>query len=218
MKSIIWILGFLVLGCSIAKATEPKKFLPNKDSVIVVPGDNGFQAEDGDSFWLGAFRLRLEGVDAVEPDQNCQLKSGEQCNDAARNFLSKLFRDKKVVCTLVSAKQGRPKMSYGRYVARCSTGGPEDEVNRLMLSSGLAFTKETGASPVYEAIVATAIAQKKGIHTVPGLRHPAAHRRAGRLRPPMSNRELVAELASRWSKLSDKLKTVVRGLFAAPEK
>lgn len=221
MKQLHYFISALCLIISLSfssSAETPRKFVPNLTSVVIAAGDESVAVEDGDSFWLGAFRIRLEGIDAVEPGQNCSTSSGQQCSDAARDFLAEILKKNRVTCTFVLAKEGRPRINYGRYVSRCSIGGVEDEINRLMLSSGMAFTAEKGAEPEYESIVSIARSKQLGVHSVADLQHPAAFRRSGREPSRRSDSELIAEISKRWSTLSAKLKDTLRALFTVQEK
>lgn len=208
----------LCAGCELfASATtcmadRPREFVPNANSTVVSTADESISVEDGDSFWLGAFRIRLDGVDSLEPGQNCTLASGQKCTDAARNFLVEIMARSKITCTFVLTKDGRPKLSFNRYVSQCSKGGPEDEINRLMLSSGMAFAPESGADKEYETIVAVARADQRGVHSVGDVQHPAAYRRSIRARAPMSDVELISEVGKRWGNLSRILKEALRRL------
>lgn len=217
MTRLVWLALAAIAWVSASRADQPRTFIPNEKSMIVSSGNQEFWSEDGDSFWLGAFRIRLDGVDAVEPGQKCALESGQQCSDAARSFLSDIFANNRVVCTFVLGKDGRPKMNYGRYVSRCSKGGAEDEINRLLLSSGMAFTAEKGADKDYENLVSVAKSNRVGVHAIEDILHPAAFRRGGRASAQLSNVELVAEVGRRWPSLSGNLRGVLKKLLDGHE-
>ncbi len=217
MARWFWSAWLSVASVSVCWADQPRTFIPNAKSTIVSSANEEFMAEDGDSFWMGAFRIRLDGVDAVEPGQKCTLVDGRQCSDAARIFLAELFANNNVACTFVLGKDGRPKMSFGRYISRCSKGGAEDEINRLMLSSGMAFTGEKGTDKDYEMLVSVAQASKIGVHTAGDVQHPAAFRRSSRASAQLSNVELVAEVGRRWPSLSGNLRGVIKRLADGQE-
>jgi endonuclease YncB( thermonuclease family) len=215
MTRSYWCLGLLLATVTASLAEPPRVFEPNATNLIIAPGDESFSAEDGDSFWLGAFRIRLDGIDAVEPGQQCTLGDGRHCSEAARIFLARIFETNKVACTFVLAKNGRPKMSYGRYVSRCSTGESEDNINRLMLSSGMAFAAENSADENYRALVSVAQAEKAGVHGVGNIQHPAAYRRISRTSKKISDIALIDEIGLLWGSLSEELQNVIRRLIAA---
>jgi endonuclease YncB( thermonuclease family) len=86
---------------------------------------------DGDSFEIGATRVRLFGVDAPEGRQSC-TRDGRSwaCGDEAARKLKSLVGDRTVTCTK------RDVDSYGRTVAVCRSGAAD--LNAEMVRSGLA--------------------------------------------------------------------------------
>ena len=73
---------------------------------------------DGDTFVLGAERVRLWGVDAPEGRQLCKDARGQayRCGDVARERLKALMGGKAVDC------RERDRDGYGRMVAQCRVG------------------------------------------------------------------------------------------------
>src|SRR5262245_36391777 len=86
---------------------------------------------DGDSFEIGATRLRLFGVDAPEGRQSC-TRDGRAwaCGNEAARKLRSLIGERTVACTK------RDVDNYGRTVAVCRSGTVD--VNGEMVRSGFA--------------------------------------------------------------------------------
>jgi len=105
---------------------------------------------DGDTFSLGAERVRLWGVDAPEGRQVCQDGQGRgyACGDVARDQLSRLIGGQAVRCEV------RDRDSYGRAVARCLAGSTD--LGEAMVRAGWAvdyvqFSRGAYASAEVEA-------------------------------------------------------------------
>jgi endonuclease YncB( thermonuclease family) len=90
------------------------------------------EVTDGDSFEIGATRIRLNAVDAPEGRQTC-VRNGMiwQCGDAAAAKLRSLVAGREVVCTRKDTD------SYGRMVAVCRSGSTD--LGAEMVSAGLAL-------------------------------------------------------------------------------
>lgn len=88
---------------------------------------------DGDTLTVGATRVRLEGIDAPEADQQCQgaRSGGWSCGRAATRELAALIAGRDVRCE----SSGTDK--YGRVLAVCWAGSTE--VNAEMVRRGLAW-------------------------------------------------------------------------------
>jgi len=86
---------------------------------------------DGDSFEIGATRIRLFGVDAPEGRQSC-TRDGRAwaCGNEAERKLRSLVGDRTVTCTK------RDVDNYGRIVAVCRSGTAD--LNAEMVRSGFA--------------------------------------------------------------------------------
>ena len=86
---------------------------------------------DGDSLEIGATRVRLFGVDAVEGRQSC-TRNGQPwaCGNEAARKLRSLVGDRTVNCTK------RDVDNYGRIVAVCRSGAVD--LNAEMVRSGFA--------------------------------------------------------------------------------
>jgi endonuclease YncB( thermonuclease family) len=87
---------------------------------------------DGDSFEIGATRIRLNAIDAPEGRQTC-VRNGAiwQCGEAAAAKLRSLVAGREVVCTRKDTD------SYGRMVAVCRSGA--SDLGAEMVSAGLAL-------------------------------------------------------------------------------
>ena len=105
---------------------------------------------DGDTFSLGAERVRLWGVDAPEGRQVCQnaQDQGYACGDVARDQLVGLIGGRAVRCEV------RDRDPYGRAVARCLAGSTD--LGEAMVRAGWAvdyvqFSRGAYASAEVEA-------------------------------------------------------------------
>lgn len=87
---------------------------------------------DGDTFSVGAERVRLWGVDAPEGRQVCQNDQGKAyaCGDVARDQLVGLIGGRAVRCEV------RDRDPYGRAVARCLAGSTD--LGEAMVRAGWA--------------------------------------------------------------------------------
>ena len=87
---------------------------------------------DGDSLEVAGQRIRLEGIDAPEFEQNCEIGGRSVlCGVSARNHLRSLAAGG-VRC------QGWERDRFDRLLARCSAGGRE--LNRSMVADGWAVS------------------------------------------------------------------------------
>lgn len=150
----------------------PRVITPDQDvrwgaSIITT----GIRAVDGDSLVRGEERLRLLGIDAPELEQICRNPADNTtvaCGRQAYAMLSSLLRYGGVGCT----SHGTDR--YGRTLARCLNGRPE-ELNRAMVLSGWALAAE--GDPTYATEEAQAAAARRGLHALQ-FERPAAWRRA----------------------------------------
>ena len=112
---------------------------------------------DGDTFILGADRIRLWGVDAPEGRQVCQDGRGQayRCGDMARDQLKALIGDQPVDC------RQRDRDQYGRSVAQCRAGGVD--LGEAMVRLGWAVEYRTFSYGAYVAVEAQAKAARRGL-------------------------------------------------------
>jgi len=89
------------------------------------------EVTDGDSFEIGATRVRLWGVDAPEGRQSCTREGRSwACGSEAARKLRSLIGDRTVTCTK------RDVDNYGRAVAVCRSGAAD--LGAEMVRSGFA--------------------------------------------------------------------------------
>ncbi len=116
------------------------QYLPTPEAVVLrssrrVPESD---VEDGDSFWLGDFRIRLEGIDAPELYQKCPGDDDdERCGRKARSALIGILNSENIECRVPRGKEDRPLTSYSRFVAECEVDG--ESINRKMVAQGHAL-------------------------------------------------------------------------------
>jgi endonuclease YncB( thermonuclease family) len=113
---------------------------------------------DGDSFVVGARKLRLDGIDAPELKQTCKDSQNVEwpCGRVSRAALEKLLLQPGLSC--IAAAQDR----YGRSVATCrSTSTPD--IAAAQVGDGMAVTHEFNGMRDYGSEEDAARAQKRGI-------------------------------------------------------
>ena len=117
------VIAFLaLLGCSVAQASE----------FSGVP-----RVVDGDTLAIGAFKVRLEGIDAPETDQVCLNAKGSRwtCGIDARDQLASHIAGRVITCVSNGTDV------YHRILGTCSLAG--DNLNDWMVQQGwaLAYVK-----------------------------------------------------------------------------
>lgn len=92
---------------------------------------------DGDSFAIGAQKLRLDGIDAPEYRQTCNDAAGAawDCGKASRASLDRMLRQPGLICVTGATDQ------YGRAIVTCSASGIAD-IGSAQVLAGLAVTHE----------------------------------------------------------------------------
>jgi endonuclease YncB( thermonuclease family) len=92
---------------------------------------------DGDSFAIGAQKLRLDGIDAPEYHQTCKDALGAvwECGKAARASLEQMLRRPGLSC-ITNAND-----KYGRAIASCSAAGIPD-LSAAQVLAGMAVSHE----------------------------------------------------------------------------
>ena len=114
------LLAFAALALSAEVACVPQERISGRAKIT-----------DGDSFEIGAMRVRLFGVDAPEGRQSCTREGRAwACGNEAARKLKSLIGDRTVTCTK------RDVDDYGRIVAVCNSGGVD--LGAEMARSGLA--------------------------------------------------------------------------------
>lgn len=112
---------------------------------------------DGDTFSVGAERVRLWGVDAPEGRQVCQnaQAQGYACGDVARDQLVGLIGGRAVRCEV------RDRDPYGRAVSRCLAGSTD--VGEAMVRAGWAIDYVQFSRGAYASAEAEARQARRGL-------------------------------------------------------
>lgn len=112
---------------------------------------------DGDTFSVGAERVRLWGIDAPEGRQVCQNAQGQgyACGDVARDQLVSLIGGRVVRCEV------RDRDPYGRAVARCLAGSTD--LGEAMVRAGWAVNYVQFSSGAYATAEAEARRDRRGL-------------------------------------------------------
>ncbi|WP_419899833.1 thermonuclease family protein [Roseomonas sp. USHLN139] len=115
---------------------------------------------DGDTMDVNGIRVRMQGIDAFEHDQQCSRAGGGRfaCGAAARAELAGLIGNREVTCTPDGS------LTHGRTVATCSVPGRDGpiDLNAAMVRSGLAFDCPRYSNGRYADEEAAAKAEKAG--------------------------------------------------------
>ncbi|OYX33545.1 MAG: hypothetical protein B7Y99_07225 [Caulobacterales bacterium 32-69-10] len=112
---------------------------------------------DGDTFSVGAERLRLWGVDAPEGRQACQDAKGQgyACGDVARDQLIRLIGGRIVRCEI------RDRDPYGRAVSRCMAASTD--LGGAMVRAGWAVDYAQFSRGAYASAEAEARRARRGL-------------------------------------------------------
>jgi endonuclease YncB( thermonuclease family) len=115
-------------------------------------------AADGDSFIIGANKLRLKGIDAPEYNQNCTDEAGQQwqCGKAARGSLETLLAEARLSC------EAEVRDRYGRALSTCSTVQTQD-IAAAQVRAGMAVSDEWMGMRSYGEEEDAARLEKRGI-------------------------------------------------------
>ncbi|KAA2213455.1 thermonuclease family protein [Pseudoroseomonas oryzae] len=115
---------------------------------------------DGDTLDVDGVRVRMQGIDALEHDQECRGGNGRfECGAAARQALVELIGGRSVTCVPDGST------THGRSVAHCSVprpGGGTLDLNEAMVRSGYAFDCPRFSDGRYAAAEAAAKREKAG--------------------------------------------------------
>jgi endonuclease YncB( thermonuclease family) len=112
---------------------------------------------DGDTFSVGAERVRLWGMDAPEGRQVCQNAQdlGYACGDVARDELVRLIGGRGVRCEV------RDRDPYGRAVSRCVAGSTD--LGEAMVRAGWAIDYVQFSRGAYASSEAEARQARRGL-------------------------------------------------------
>lgn len=129
---------------------DPPRILSSSNAYIIVA--------DGDSFALGAQKIRLDGIDAPEYRQSCDDRSDVawECGKAARASLEQMLRQPGLTCLTDATDR------YGRLIATCSTLAIPD-IGAAQMNAGMAVSHEYFGVRTYAEEEDSAKASKRGI-------------------------------------------------------
>src|SRR5688572_30056877 len=166
-----WLLfGVALLAVGAATTCVPQERLSGRADVT-----------DGDSFEIGATRVRLFGIDAPEGRQSCTRDGGDwACGNEAARKLRSLIGDRTVTCAQ------RDVDDYGRIVAVCRSGAAD--LAGEMARSGFAVAYRRYSSD-YVDEENEARAAKRGIWGG-GFAAPEVYRRSERNEAPAPRRDV----------------------------
>lgn len=143
------------------------------------------QVVDGDTFSVGAERVRLWGVDAPEGRQVCQDAQGRDyaCGDVARDQLVRLIGGRAVRCEV------KDRDPYGRAVSRCLAG--TTDLGEALVRAGWAVDYAQFSRGAYARTEADARQARRGLWAgrfeTPSLwRADARHAQPSPAAPPAS--------------------------------
>ncbi|MFC7607400.1 thermonuclease family protein [Teichococcus aestuarii] len=138
----------------------PRRRAPRGEAELpTAPFSGQARVLDGDTLDIAGIRVRMQGIDALEGDQQCNRPGGRYaCGRAARDQLAALIDGRDITCTPDGSS------TYGRSVAVCtvSQGGREIDLNAAMVRSGYAFDCTRYSKGRYAEEEAAAKAEKAG--------------------------------------------------------
>ncbi|MGR3520723.1 MAG: thermonuclease family protein [Roseovarius sp.] len=134
--------------------------------------DGAVRVVDGDTFDVGATRVRLHGVDAPELGQRCTNADGVawDCGTWAADQVRRRIGGRMARCDTVDTDR------YGRTVATCTVAG--QDVGRMPVTEGLALAYRK-YSMAYDLDEKRAVIAGRGLHAH-RFDRPADYRRAVR--------------------------------------
>lgn len=146
--SLIWLVS------SGAVTTGPLPVFETASPATVVEGRA--VAASGDRLRVSGSALKLAGIEAPEPGQSCEKKSGSRwrCGETAKNALDRLVRGRRVSCKLVSGHGGEMRP------AECSVQGVD--LAAALIQQGHVFAAED-ASTRLKALEIEARTTKLGV-------------------------------------------------------
>lgn len=118
---------------------------------------------DGDTFWLGIFKIRLKDIDTPEPDQSCRKGAViVNCADDVRRTLERILKRGRVFCSISFDRYGRPALSYNRYLATCQQGGVD--IGARLIRNGWAYVSPNSENTGYKKALKEAVRAQTGLH------------------------------------------------------
>ncbi|MBI0433480.1 thermonuclease family protein [Roseomonas sp. KE0001] len=125
-------LGRAALRAVLQDTSPDRAAPPGRDALTGHP-----RIADGDTLTLNGTRIRMQGIDALEYDQNCTGPQGRfACGAEGRAALERLIGGRPVTCTPDGST------SHDRIVATCTVrreDGSVLDLNGAMVRSGYAF-------------------------------------------------------------------------------
>lgn len=132
---------WLRLGAALLRAVgaapEAPREAPRRASLPAEPFSGRPRVIDGDTLDVAGIRVRMQGIDAFESDQQCTRRGGGRfaCGREATEQLATLIGGREITCTPDGSQ------THGRSVAVCTVrqGEQEIDLNGAMVRSGFAF-------------------------------------------------------------------------------
>jgi endonuclease YncB( thermonuclease family) len=113
--------GLLLAGQCVAGQPTPRALISGKAVVL-----------EGDLVQISGEKVRLEGVDAMDPGQRCGIAPQDwACGDQATKALEKHLNGRSLACKVRGVDNG------GRLLARCKVGS--EDLQRWLVRSGWAL-------------------------------------------------------------------------------
>ncbi len=140
------------------------EFLEDRRVWVVEGSNQHTEIIDGDTLWLGNLQLRLYGIDAPEPGQECSIegKPKSYCHMSATEALRSLASSPNFRCDVkVKGKADRPWVRHNRYVANCYVGTLD--VNAEIVRQGWAYADDLWGTK-YDVEQREAQARNAGMH------------------------------------------------------
>lgn len=127
-----WLL--VLLAAAIAAALIDEWIDPPR---TITAGAQQIKIADGDSFSIGASKIRLDGIDAPEYRQTCNDPSGTpwECGKSSRASLEQMLRQPGLSCIADATDK------YGRSIAVCSTAAIAD-IAAAQVLAGMAVAQD----------------------------------------------------------------------------
>ena len=160
--------GFVSICCVagliwVAAEGQPSQPVPAVMTLAPAPLSGAVRVVDGDTFDLGAVRIRLQGVDAPERHQACQDARGRDwaCGAWATDQLRALIGDRALACRDLGER------NRNRIVAACTLAG--QDLGALLVEQGIVracprYARQHPHSRPYERLEGEAIAARRGLH------------------------------------------------------